>query len=251
MHGLTVNGVIRRRLLINFRVEPEVIQAQLPAPFRPKLLGDQAVAGICLIRLEQLHPQGFPLPIGLSSENAAHRIAVVWDDPDGHLREGVFIPRRDSNSYLNHLVGGRLVPGVHQRATFQVDESPEIIDLRMQSQDGSVAVAVRARRAEDLPPSSHFASLAEASAFFEGGAVGYSARPDGPELDGLRLRTQDWRVKPLAVDQVTSSYFADEDRFPAGSVAFDCALLMERVHHQWEPLPRWDPSQLSHSRRQN
>ena len=47
-----VRGVIRRRILVNFRVAPEVMQRHLPQPFRPKLLGGQAVAGICLIRLE-------------------------------------------------------------------------------------------------------------------------------------------------------------------------------------------------------
>jgi hypothetical protein len=32
-----VHGVIRRRLLVNFRVEPALMQRILPAPFRPKL----------------------------------------------------------------------------------------------------------------------------------------------------------------------------------------------------------------------
>ena len=52
-----VHGVIGRRLLVNFRVEPGVIQRQLPAPFRPKLYDGHAVAGICLIRLEDIRPE--------------------------------------------------------------------------------------------------------------------------------------------------------------------------------------------------
>ena len=32
-----IHGVIRRRMLVNFRVAPEVMQRQLPARFRPKL----------------------------------------------------------------------------------------------------------------------------------------------------------------------------------------------------------------------
>jgi len=52
-----VHGVIGRRLLVNFRVEPEVIQRQLPQPFRPKLHDGHAVAGICLIRLENIRPR--------------------------------------------------------------------------------------------------------------------------------------------------------------------------------------------------
>jgi hypothetical protein len=93
----TVQGLIRRRVLVNFRVDAEVMQRQLPAPFRPKLLGGQAVAGICLIRLEQLRPRLVPFRLGLASENAAHRVAVEWEDAEGRTREGVYIPRRDSN----------------------------------------------------------------------------------------------------------------------------------------------------------
>jgi hypothetical protein len=98
-----VHGVIRRRLLVNFRVDPAVVAALLPAPFRPKRHDGWAVAGICLIRLEEIRPKGFPRLAGLSSENAAHRIAVEWDE-GGTTREGVYIPRRDTGSLGNHPV---------------------------------------------------------------------------------------------------------------------------------------------------
>ena len=60
-----VHGVIRRRLLVNFRVESAVMQRHLPSPFRPKLHDGHAVAGICLIRLEDIRPKRFPKsPLG-------------------------------------------------------------------------------------------------------------------------------------------------------------------------------------------
>ncbi len=108
-----IRGLIRRRILVNFRVDPEVMRRQLPAPFRPKLLGTSAVAGVCLIRLEGIRPALLPTPLGLNSENAAHRVAVVWDE-DTQAREAVWIPRRDSNSLLAKLVGGRWLPGEHR-----------------------------------------------------------------------------------------------------------------------------------------
>ena len=114
-----IHGIIRRRLLVNFRVAPDVIQRHLPAPFRPKLHDGHAIAGICLIRLEGIRPKGVPEIFGLSSENAAHRIAVVWED-GGEMREGVYIPRRDTGSLIGHLAGGRVFPGEHHRAQFQV-----------------------------------------------------------------------------------------------------------------------------------
>lgn len=115
-----LQGLVRRRIRANFRVDPEVAARQLPAPFRPKLVGGWAMAGICLIRLEQLRPLGMPSVLGVSSENAAHRIAVTWEDNAGPAREGVYIPRRDTGALLNHLTGGRPCPGEYHHARFDV-----------------------------------------------------------------------------------------------------------------------------------
>lgn len=227
-----IQGVIRRRLLVNFRVDPAVMQAQLPPRFRPKLHAGHAIAGICLIRLEGIRPRLVPQLFGVSSENAAHRVAVRWQGDDG-AREGVFIPRRDTGSAMNHLAGGRLFPGEHHRARFAVGEEAGTIDLTMQSNDGEVSVKVRGRPGGQLPSSSCFASLAAASAFFEPGSVGYSVTGEQGRLDGIELRTHGWSVEPLQVEEVQSSYFADEGRFPRGSVEFDCALIMRNLGHEW------------------
>src|ERR1700712_2436142 len=121
MRAPRMTGVIDRRLLVNYRVDPDAARAILPASLRPQLVDGVAAAGICLLRLRELRPAGFPAAIGLGSENAAHRIAVEWDDESG-VRTGVFVPRRDSGSMINVAVGGRLFPGVHGSADFEVDE---------------------------------------------------------------------------------------------------------------------------------
>ncbi|MDQ3930408.1 MAG: DUF2071 domain-containing protein [Chloroflexota bacterium] len=229
----TINGTIRRRVLVNFRADPEVVQRLLPAPFRPKLHEGHAVVGICLIRLEHLRPRLVPELVGLSSENAALRIAVQWEDERGASREGVFIPRRDTNSPVNLLLGGRLFPGEHHRARFDVREDEGTVTVSMRSLDGDVEVSVSGRLAEELPGSSIFASVDDASHFFEAGYLGYSLTSAGDRLDALELHTQQWHVEPLNVSSVYSSFFSDECLFPPGSVRFDHALLMRDIAHEW------------------
>jgi len=228
-----IKGTIKRRLLVNFRADPAVVQRFLPQPFRPKLYNGHSLVGICLIRLERIRPVGLPGALGLSSENAAHRIAVEWTDEAGAQREGVFIPRRDTGSFLNRVAGGRVFPGEHHPARFAVADSAGRIDFSMRSLDGAVSVRLVGHDTDSLPPSSCFRSLAEASAFFEGGSLGYSVTRDGERLDGLLLRTVDWRIRALAVSEVRSSFFADRKRFPDGSVEFDHALIMRDVLHEW------------------
>lgn len=228
-----IQGTIKRRLLVNFRADPAVVQKILPQPFRPKLHRGNSFVGICLIRLEQIRPVGLPGMLGLSSENAAHRIAVVWTDAVGVEREGVFIPRRDTNSVLNRIAGGRVFPGEHNSADFAVVEDGGHIELSMKSQDGAVSVRVVGSDCDALPASSRFETLPQASKYFEGGSLGYSVTKDSNRLDGLLLRTLDWRVRALSVDDVQSSFFADSQRFPAGSIEFDHALVMRDIAHEW------------------
>jgi hypothetical protein len=229
----TIEGTIRRRILVNYRVDPAVIQRHLPSRFRPKLYEGRAVAGICLIRLEHIRPKILPAFIGINSENAAHRIAVLWDDEQGVTREGVFIPRRDTNSEINHLMGGRIFPGEHNKAAFTVQESETEISFSMESRDGEVKVDLAGRISDALPNSSVFPSLSTASLFFEPGSLGYSVTGDAHRLDGIELETKEWRVEPLQLDRVNSSFFADEERFPKGSAEFDHALIMRNIAHEW------------------
>jgi hypothetical protein len=227
-----VQGMIARRLLVNYRVDPDVIAALLPAPFRPKLIRGAAIAGICLIRLQQIRPRGVPALLGMSSENAAHRIAVEWDD-HAQLQEGVYIPRRDTNSRLNTLVGGRLFPGMHHHAHFITTETDNRISVAFTSDDSSVRVVVAGRSDTTLPATSVFGSLAEASTFFERGGVGYSATRDRQRFDGLELRSRRWCVEPFTVERVETSFFDNHSLFPTGTTALDCALLMRGIPHEW------------------
>ena len=228
-----LTGTIKRRMLINFRVDATVMQKFLPAPFRPKLRGGYAIAGICLIRLEHIRPAGLPAFLGFSSENAAHRIAVGWNDRSGEQQEGVFIPRRDTGSRLNHLTGGRIFSGEHHLAKFHVIDDGANVGFTMESCDKAVSVRVRGFESDALPSSSCFASLAESSRFFECGSLGYSVTCHPHRLDGLRLKTLEWRVRALTVEEVESSFFSDAALFPVGSVQFDHALIMRDIPHEW------------------
>lgn len=233
----SVRGVIQRRVLVNFRCEPEVLGRILPAPFRPKLANGWGVAGICLIRLGGIRPAFLPSVFGLTSENAAHRIAVEWEE-EGLRREGVFIPRRDTNALLNRMVGGKMFPGVHHAARFDVWETGTRCKLEMRSEDGLEFVRVSTRVTDDWPGGSVFGSLAEASEFFRGGSLGWSARAPRNEFDGLELRCREWRMQCLAVERVESSYFQNTGLFPRGSVKFDSALLMRDIAHEWHARGR-------------
>ncbi|PRQ06616.1 hypothetical protein ENSA7_36750 [Enhygromyxa salina] len=234
--------MIERRILVNYRVDPAALAGVLPAGFRPLLVEGYGMAGICLIRLVRVRPQCFFLDIGLRSENAAHRVAVEWEQ-DGQRREGVYIPRRDTNLCLNALAGGRIFPGEHHPADFEVEEDPAsgCWSVHMHSRDHSAAVEVDARSTASFPTGSVFGSLADASGFFERGAAGYSATSDPGRFDGIELRCPNWVCEPLEVERVYSSFFADPAAFGEGAAVFDHALLMRNIDHSWHALEDLEP----------
>lgn len=228
----TIHGYIDRRILINFTAEPNVIESIIPSPFKPKIYKGKAIVGICLIRLKHIKPKGFPDFLGVSSENGAHRMAVEWDQ-DGVTKEGVYIPRRDTSLRLNTLVGGRIFPGKHYLAKFKVKEQNNNYQVAFTSSDNT-SISINANETDSFDTGSIFETLENVSAFFEKGSIGYS--PNKDKNEELQLKAYTWKVKPMEVQSVYSSYFENETVFPKGSIHFDNALLMTRIEHEWSSL---------------
>ena len=244
-HVPIVRAIMGRRILVNFRIRPDVVAPLLPDPFRPKLVAGWAIGGICLIRLENMRPIWLPGALGVASENAAHRIAVSWTE-NGLEREGVFIPRRDTNSVLNCVAGGRLFPGVHHPAKFVCAQDGNRYEVVLRSRDGETRVSVAARITQDWPAGSVFKSLAEASEFFRCGGCGWSPTNNGA-CEGVELQTDNWKMHALAVERAESSFFTDPRRFPHRSVEFDSALLMLDIPHRWRALGAFGNSTQGHA----
>ncbi len=232
----TIQGIIKRRILINYRAEPESVQKILPAPFRPKIFKNKAIAGICLIRLEHARPKFVPGFLGLTSENAAHRIAVVWEDENGITREGVYVPRRDTDSSINTTVGGKLFSGVYHKAQFVAKEIENKLDFKMISEDQKITVGFTGKVSDTFPKTSIFSSLTESSKFFEAGSVGFSDAKNTKQLDGILLQIDDWKVSAFDISSVYSSFYNDESMFPEKTIEFDHALYMHDIAHEWHSV---------------
>jgi hypothetical protein len=232
-----VTGTIKRRLLINFRADPEVVGRILPERVRPKLQNGFAVVGVCLIRLEHERPAGIPRMLGMSGEHAAHRFAVEWTNENGHDTDGVFISRRHTDSLAARLAGGRVFPVESHAAHFDVRDVDGHIDFSMRSDDGKYTVEVEGDESNTFAPNSCFDSLEQVSTFFEGGSVGYSATSGADRLQGVELWTPEWKVGSFDVANVHTSYFEDKSLFPDGSIEFDHALVMRNLEHEWRAAP--------------
>lgn len=230
-----IEGIIARRILLNFTVDPEVAQALLPKPLKIEIVGGRALVGVCLIRLEKVRPKGMPKFVGLSSENMAHRFAIKFSGT-GKEEHGVFVARRNTDSAFVTLFGGRLFPGYHHSADFLVNETETGIEMKIKTEDDAADVYLKAIWTKKWQGSSVFENLEEASEFFRRAPCGFSFGRDGCTLEGLKLHAIDWHIDPLQVEKVSACYYQDLKRFPKGSIEFDHALVMRAVPHEWHEL---------------
>ncbi|MDQ1547985.1 MAG: hypothetical protein QOH69_2889 [Actinomycetota bacterium] len=236
----TLRAQIRRRILVSYRVDPAVAQDLLPDGFRPQLVDGSAVAGVCLIGMQSVRPGWVRPRVGFSTENAAHRIAVEWDE-DGETHTGVYIIERHSSGLLPVLAGGRLFPGVQKRARFDVDDTDSRFRVAMTSSGAAVSVNVELSRQWS---STLFPSVDAASAFYKSGAVGWSPRRGGHGVEPIELTSSAWAVEPGRVVDLRSSFF---DSLPEGAATLDSVLVMRDIPVVWA-IPHIEPD--SSSRRQ-
>ncbi|MBK8268607.1 MAG: DUF2071 domain-containing protein [Planctomycetes bacterium] len=231
----TIQGVIQSRLLLNYRVAPEVLKAMLPSPFRPKLANGFAIVGICLIRLRGLRPSLLPGGWGISVDSTAHRVAVEWSI-GSTMQTGVYIFRRDCASRFVRLLGGRVFPGVHSKASVNVIESDDQIQWDVKTRYGVGDLSIDVATNCLMPLTSALGSLESAREFFAEGACGYSPRRSGGNLDGVKLCIPDFRLMPAQVNSLRSSFFENQLIFAGGSIEFDSAFLMRDIVHHWQVM---------------
>jgi Uncharacterized conserved protein (COG2071) len=230
-----LKGLIARRVLLNFRADAHIVQSMLPKPFVVEPYQGAAIVGVCLIRLEQLRPKGLPAQVGISSENVAHRAAVRYP-LNGEMRPGVFIWRRETDQKLVQMFGGRLFPGVHHGARFFTQEDENGVQMDVKSDDGETDVNFSARDTRNWQPTSVFKSFQEASRFFERGGCGFSCSLSGETVEGMELKISQWSLSPLEVELKRTAFFSNPSGFPAGSIEFDCGLVMRAIPHEWHEI---------------
>lgn len=227
-----LNGIIDRRILINYRIKPDVVKRFLPEGMDPLVINGFASGGICLLRLKNIGVKCTPSCLRINSENAAHRFLVTYRKA-GQLINGVYIPRRDTDSKLNELIAGKIFSWPHYSATFLVDEDGDRYSVDMKSIDGDIELHVDAQLVDCFPGRSMFSSIEHASDCFRCCSLGVSPSTKPRRLKSIELKTKSWNVQPLSVHSLQSSFFENESLFPKGSIAFDNAMLMENIEHEW------------------
>jgi hypothetical protein len=149
----------------------------------------------------------------------------------------VYILRRDAAQRLPVLLGGRVLPGVHRRASFAVSELTDSGSgsgggLRIAIRGGDAMALDVVARATDGWAGGAFESVGEAAEFYRAGALGWSPARRGSALEGIELCSEPWVPQAVAVDARSSFW---EEHVPPAALELDGALLLRDLPVRWQP----------------
>jgi len=220
-------GVIRHRLLINQLVDPAEVAPRLPAGMKPHVSSSGGVVvGCCLLGIEAARPWPTPASMGGTVQAAAHRISAEVTSHDGESTRVVYVPCRHTNGLLPVLTGGRIFPGVHQRADIDVSVSPEQVAWSVQGRRSEMPfdiAAVADRRGASVANS-------EVADIVLGTVVGLSPGHRSGSIETAELRPANQSAERVELISLQSDFLASfKTAEPADT------LLMTDVGVIWRP----------------
>ncbi|YAL83005.1 hypothetical protein ACMYYO_13960 [Dermacoccaceae bacterium W4C1] len=219
---LRAKARLHRRLLVNALADPDEVAQRLPGPLRPHVISDGTVVGCCLLELDSVRPAPLPSATGLRAQAAAHRISVEWDTEDG-IEVGVYVAQRVTSSVPAQLAGGRLFPGVQDRARVSVPTSQR----RVWDYQGS-GVMIHVEAGFDGHGVATDDEVAQACLPAE---IGVSPRRNG-DLEAARMHLGPGPVEALTLTELRSDFI---DSFASAQPT--TAYLMADREVTWTRVP--------------
>lgn len=227
-HLPAMDATIERRIFVTYRADPDAVRPLVPERYDLRLTDGWAIGGVCLLRLGNTRPRHMPRWVGVSSENAAHRISIVG--PDGE--PAIWSPRRDTDSHLTARLGRTLYPSAPGTARFDIGQDDERFNVQAVDADGHTVASIDATRTDALATTSVFADVAALDDYYRSTRHGYSPTSD-PESDGcITVDFEQGEITPLAVRRSHSTVF--DPLVAAGSAALDHVVLMRQLSSTWQ-----------------
>ena len=215
-----VTGLIKKCILVNYRIVPDLVEPLIPANCAPKLHGGFAIAGVCIIQFAKVRTKGRMEMLGAAYSTCAHRVAVVWKGSVGTAKQGTHIFQRQSSGPIGKLGGGWLFSSEATPAAFQFDDDGKSVFADVKSKDGTMDFNVAGKSSNLVSKHSGFNTPAEAVAFFG---------PSSGEANGPSR----WSFESLECDTSFSAVFCNKAKFPEDSTFLDSAFIIRDVKYEW------------------
>ena len=231
LRGLHLNGVVTRRFLVSYPVQPAALSRFLPPNAELSTWQQLAWVSACFVNLRHLRPSLVPTPVGIELNYLIHRTRARILYPDGVRRESVLVLEANINSRIFANVGHRL-PGVRfQARDIRLCETPDY--WRVQMEDDAGVLLYQADIAKDsvgekLPSSSRFPDLAAADSFLLNVSYGVEWCAQAKSVRMLAETHDAWHT---LAGSCTTHHNAFLDSLDAAATEADHVITMTNIPH--------------------
>jgi len=217
---------MRERFIVNMRVPPDSLEAQLPGSLEPQVVNGWGIVSFCLLDLRRLTIAPLPAVAGPRSMSCAIRAAVL----DAAGTPSVFVPARQTSSKLGAWFTRRGFSAPH-----------ELVDIDVAlHQDGGTELAVRDHgitaidawlRPRTSLKSEAFGSIDDFAVFLAMGERSYGrSRHDG-KLTVLDLHKSDAGYEPQSVERIGGAFV---DQWQSAGGELDSAFRTTNARYEWK-----------------
>lgn len=229
--GLRLNGMVTRRFLITYPVQPEALSGFLPPDAELSTWQGLAWVSACFVNIRRMRPCMVPDPVGIEFNYLIHRTRARVPYPDGLRRETVLVLEANINNRLFAAIGQRLHGvGFHAR-DIRLLEEPDCWRVRMRADDGALlfqADIAKASIADELPAESRFPDLAAADRFLLNVSYGAEWHAQTRRLQLLAETHDAWRAQ---AGSCRTQRFAFLESLDAAAPQADHVITMTNVPH--------------------
>lgn len=227
-HPISVSAHFRHSLVLAYAIPASALEPLLPPTLEPDRHGDLGFAAAAFVQTERMRPSFLPSALGLDFLLGGYRIFVrVAGQPS--LR-GLYIIRSDTDRRLLTFFGNALTS--YRYRTVEASCRCENGTLEIEVRPGVRISADLGRRPAPLPPSSPFASLAEARRFAGPLPYTFHHEPETGLLLSVRGVRSSWNPEPVSVQVRELAFFAAE-RFGVEPTLAN-AFYVGGIDYRWE-----------------
>ena len=172
--GLHLRGMVTRRFLVSYPVDPVLLSDRLPPGAELSLHDGCAWVSACFVNLKNMRPSVFPRSMGIELNYLIHRTRARLPFPDGKKREAVLVLEPNLDRLTLGWIGARLTGVGFNYRDIRLIEQEKSWNLVMKDNEEVVydAVIPKSSIYPDPSASAHFPSIRSADDFLLGVSYG-------------------------------------------------------------------------------
>lgn len=239
-HPIPMKTLFKRCFLVNFAIDPNVIQSLLPAPLVPDLYRDRAFLSIVIADMEQMRPAFLPSVFGITYNQVVYRVMVRCQG-----ERGVYFIRSDADNRFMCMMGNLMTffKFHHSSMSFKTEGGNIHFDLMAgKNHEADIhAVFETGRASHTMPATSRFKTVEEAQPFIVEQYAAYAV-PQPNVITRVRIQRSAWDIK--VVNDLRSEYQFMQiyAPFSPANTQLDSIFYVENIPYYWYTLEKLSPS---------